>query len=85
MRLLRYALLIIVFILSYWAGFYSYESTLWLGWKQTLGGDKRAVVFWSSIAYVIILVPLYLLICYKIERKLKRKLIRLVESVKYFV
>lgn len=78
MRLLRYALLIIVFFLSYWAGFYSYESTLWLGWKQTLGGDKRAVVFWSSIAYVIILVPLYLLICYKIERKLKRKLIRLV-------
>ncbi|MFD2370971.1 hypothetical protein ACFSO0_13670 [Brevibacillus sp. GCM10020057] len=78
MRLLRYALLIMVFVLSYWAGFYSYEGILWLGWKETLGGDKQALVFWTSIPYVIILVPLYLLICYLLERKVKRKFVRFV-------
>ncbi|MBH0333666.1 hypothetical protein ABH14_28715 [Brevibacillus brevis] len=78
MRVLRYALLIIVFFLSYWAGYYSYESALWLVWKQTLGGDKRAVLFWTSIAYLIILVPLFLLVCYTIKSKLKSKLPRFV-------
>ncbi|MFF2890054.1 hypothetical protein [Paenibacillus sp. NPDC057967] len=75
--LLRYLLLICLFFLSYWAGFYSYEKTLWFGWKQTLGGDKQAVIFWSSIAYIIILVPLYLLICYVVKIKVKRKYFRL--------
>ena len=73
MKILRYILLLFVFSLSYWAGFFSYESTLWLVWEQTLGGDKRAVVYWSLLAYLVILVPLYLLICYTIETKIKHK------------
>ncbi|KPV60288.1 hypothetical protein QJ48_06440 [Paenibacillus sp. A3] len=66
-----------VFKLSYWAGFFSYERTLWLVWEQTLGGDKRAVVYWSSLAYLVIAVPLYLLICYTIKTKIKRNSARM--------
>ncbi|MGF7035305.1 magnesium-transporting ATPase (P-type) [Paenibacillus mucilaginosus] len=78
MKIIRFALLILLFLLSYWAGFYSYEKTLWLAWDQTLGGDKPATVYWSVLAYVVILVPLYLLICYTIELKVKRRLLRLI-------
>lgn len=77
MRPLRYVLLIVVLLLSYGAGYYSYESTLWFVWEQTLGGDKQAVIYWSSLAYLLIVVPLYLLICYAIQIKIKRKAARM--------
>lgn len=78
MNLLKYLLLIIVFVLSYWIGFYAYEYILWVVWNETLGNDRNAVLFWAFIPYVIILVPLYLLICNTIKSKVNRPLLRMI-------
>lgn len=78
MNLLKYILFIIVLILSYWLGFYSYEYALWIGWNETIGNDRQAVLFWAFIPYVLILVPLYFLICNTVKSKVSRPFIRII-------
>ncbi len=76
MQLIRFILMLAVFAVSYWGGFLAYEGTLWLVWEQTLDGDLKATVFWSAVAYIIILVPLYLIVCFIIKSKVKHRLSR---------
>lgn len=38
---------------------------------ETLGGDRYAVMFWSGLAYLLILGPLFALICILVKSKLK--------------
>lgn len=78
MKVIRNICLMVVSLLSYWGGFYAYEQTLRLVWGQTLGGDKPAVLFWSLIAFLLLLVPLYLFICVKIKSKIKRASVRMI-------
>ncbi len=41
-------------------------------------GDLRAVQYWAGLAYVIILVPIYLVICSYITSKIKTGLLRFI-------
>jgi hypothetical protein len=71
--IVRWVLTFGVALASYWAGFSSYKATLWFVWHQTLWGDEKATVFWSAIAFSVVLFPLYLLICFMIKWKIKPK------------
>lgn len=42
--------LVVISIISWWAGLAAYIGGLWLLWGQTVGGDLGAVVFWSALA-----------------------------------
>ncbi|MBP1995452.1 phosphoglycerol transferase MdoB-like AlkP superfamily enzyme [Paenibacillus eucommiae] len=77
MNLIRNVSWVMIFLISYWAGLFAYERTLEVVWGETLGGDKTAVVFWSLLAFVVVLVPLYLLICYMIKTKISRTATRM--------
>lgn len=71
MLIFRWAIILTIFILSYFTGFAAYTSTLWNVWGETLGGDRYAVMFWSGLAYLLILGPLFALICILVKSKLK--------------
>ena len=47
-------------LLSFIGGFYAYITTLRLVWDQSLGGDFNFVLYYGSIAYFLILFPIYL-------------------------
>ncbi|UHA72731.1 hypothetical protein [Paenibacillus sp. 481] len=63
MKILKGFLLISLFIISFLAGISTYKATLWYGWEQAVGSDLNAILFWSILAYGIVLVPLYLYVC----------------------
>ncbi|MFS0840377.1 hypothetical protein [Paenibacillus sp. 1P03SA] len=78
MKVLKYLFLSLNSLLSFYAGFWAYEKVLWLVWEQTVSeGDLRAVQYWAGIAYLIILVPSYLLICSYVASKIKSGIMRL--------
>lgn len=78
MKIVKYLFLSLNSLLSFYAGLWAYEKVLWLVWEQTVSeGDLRAVQYWAGIAYLIILVPSYLLICSYVAYKIKSGIMRL--------
>ncbi|EPD88881.1 MULTISPECIES: hypothetical protein [Paenibacillus] len=78
MKILKYLFLSLNSLLSFYAGWWAYEMVLWLVWEQTISeGDLRAVQYWAGIAYLIILVPLYLLICSYVRSRIKPRFVRI--------
>ncbi|WP_217561832.1 hypothetical protein [Paenibacillus sp. GbtcB18] len=78
MKILRYFFLSLNILLSFCAGLWAYQAVLWLVWEQTMSeGDLPAVRYWVGIAYLIILVPSYLLICFFVTSKIKSAIMRL--------
>ena len=47
------ARMILVSLCAWIGGLVAYESWLHLAWGQTMGGDWKAVVFWSGVAFGI--------------------------------
>ncbi|MFB7816397.1 hypothetical protein ACFC0X_19735 [Paenibacillus chitinolyticus] len=78
MKNLKYLFLFLNSLLSFYAGLWAYEMVLWLVWEQTISeGDLPAIRYWAGIAYLIILVPSYLLICFFVTSKIKSAIMRL--------
>jgi hypothetical protein len=57
---MRYLWLVGVAAASYLAGACAYLLTLWILWRQSVGGDLKAILFWGGLAYVLVALPLYL-------------------------
>lgn len=52
-----------------------YKNALWVIWKQGMGGDTHAVIFWSALAYIPIGL-IYILICVVIKHRTSHPLLR---------
>ncbi len=59
-------------ILAFIGGFLSYVLTLKFVWDESIGGDIRAVLFWSGIAFFATAVPIYLGVIYFIDHRFVR-------------
>lgn len=75
MLFLKNLCFLVVYVISYWVGFFMYNQALWAFWKQSLGGESNAVLFWSAFAYIPIGL-IYLLICVVIKDKMKQLVLR---------
>lgn len=75
MLFLKNLCILVVYVLSYWIGLLMYNNALWLIWKQSMGGDTYALVFWTSFAYIPIGL-IYLLICAIIKDKMRKPILR---------
>lgn len=58
---MRYLWLVAVAAGAYLAGAGAYLLTLWLIWRQAVGGDLKAILVWGGLAYILVALPLYLL------------------------
>ncbi len=66
-----FCLYIVTPIFAFIGGLLSYILTVKLGWDESLNGDIRAVLFWGSAVYVIV-VPFYYGVIYFIDRRFEK-------------
>lgn len=67
----NFCLYIVTPLTAFIGGLLSYILTLKLGWDEALTGDLRAVLFWGSALYALV-VPFYFVVVYIIERRFKK-------------
>jgi hypothetical protein len=69
----RYAYWIGLSLIGYVGGVAGYAATLAIVWKQSIGGDLEAVLFWGGLAYVLIAIPLFVFTFWAIDRVRSRR------------
>ena len=67
----NFCLYIVTPILAFIGGVLSYIITVKLAWNESVSGDLRAVLFWGSAVYAIV-VPFYFGVIYLIDRRFEK-------------
>lgn len=66
-----FCLYIVTPILAFIGGVLSYIFTVKFGWNKSISGDLRAVLFWGSAVYAIV-IPFYFGVIYLIDRRFEK-------------